>query len=683
MATKRSPARRRPITAADLLQVASTSAPAISPDGSRVVYVLKQAGQLNAYRTSLWMADAGGGEPRPFTTGERDSRPAWSPDGRQLAFVRTQDKLRPQVALIDADGGEARLLTDLPEGSLGVLRWSPTGDALYISFRPTAPEWTESAVAARKDSGECDPPRVIDEPWYRLDGDGYFNAQRFALHRVDLATGATRLLWDKDTLGQFSFDVSPDGRSVALCTNRDKRAFARDWTTEVLLLDLRSGKLRVLPGVPAGPKLSPRFSPDGKTLAWAGVIDEDGTAGAENVELFVASVGKGGAKSLTARSDYCLIAPTLGDCAEVEFAPQLQWHADGKRIWIQVGWHGETHLATVAAAGGAVSLHTRGKRQVRLGSFSADGKRVAVTVETAVRPPDVHVADVPRLTGRAPEATLDTRALSDVNRQFFAEVAVATPSAHWVQSDDGTRVHTWVLLPPGASPRRKRSTVVEIHGGPQAQYGYSFFHEFQLLAAAGHAVVYSNPRGSKGYGRDVCAGIHHAWGTKDWDDVRAVSEWASQQPFCDAKRLGIMGGSFGGYMTLWAIGNSRMYRAAISDRCVSNMVSMWGASDVYIWPDSFFPGNTWDRTEALWQMSPLRHMGKVKTPTLLIHSEGDLRCNIAESEQVHSALSVRGVPVRLVRYPRNTSHGMSRGGPPDMRIHRLGQILDWWKRWMK
>lgn len=135
-------------------------------------------------------------------------------------------------------------------------------------------------------------------------------------------------------------------------------------------------------------------------------------------------------------------------------------------------------------------------------------------------------------------------------------------------------------------------------------------------------------------------------------------------------------------MTLWAIGHTNEFRASIADRCVSNMVSMWGASDVYIWPNTYFPGNTWSDTRALWDMSPLKHLGKCKTPTLLIHSEGDLRCNVAESEQVHAALSIRGVPVRFVRYPRNTSHGMSRNGPPDMRAHRLGQILDWWKRWM-
>lgn len=679
---RRGAPRRRLITVEDLRALRVVSAPALSPDGGQVVFLVKELGEKNADRTRLWVADAAGGAARPLTSGERDGRAAWSHDGRTLAFVRSREKGRPQVALLPAGGGEAVDLTCLPEGAISALRWSPAGDALYISFRATAPEWTAAAIELRKSRGESDPPRVIDEPWYRLDGDGYFNAQRFVLMRVDLADGATRTLWDRDTLGSFSFDISPDGRTVALATTRDPKAFARDWTNELLLLDAGSGRVRTLPGLPPGPKPSPLFSPDGRRIAWAGVIDADGSRTSDNFELFVSDARTGGARSLTRSTDQCLIAPTLGDCAEVDFAPHFAWHPDGKRLWVQIGWHGETHLATVAAGGGPPCLHTRGRCQVRLGTLSRDGRRIAVTVESATRPPEVHLAELPRLVGRAPQALLRLRAASDANGALFAQIRLAAPRATWVRSDDGTRVHTFTLLPPGASAARRRPTILEIHGGPQAQYGYSFFHEFQVLAAAGHAVVYSNPRGSKGYGRAVCAGIHRAWGTKDWEDVRAVSGWAAGQPFCNPRRLGVMGGSFGGYMTLWAVGHSRAYRAAIADRCVSNLVSMWGSSDVSVWPDTSFPGNAWDDTRALWDMSPLQFMGRVRTPVLLIHSEGDLRCNVAESEQVHSALAIRGVPVRFVRYPRSTSHGMSRNGPADLRIHRLEQILGWWRRWM-
>jgi dipeptidyl aminopeptidase/acylaminoacyl peptidase len=156
-----------------------------------------------------------------------------------------------------------------------------------------------------------------------------------------------------------------------------------------------------------------------------------------------------------------------------------------------------------------------------------------------------------------------------------------------------------------------------------------------------------------------------------------------EHPRVDARRMGVMGGSYGGYMTNWVIGHTRAFRAAITDRCVSNLVSMSGSSDYPTIPDLYWPGNSWDRPEVLWNSSPLKHLGHARTPTLIIHSEGDLRCNVEQAEQVHAVLTLQGVPVRFVRYPRETSHGMSRGGPLDLRLHRLGEIMAWWRKWLQ
>jgi dipeptidyl aminopeptidase/acylaminoacyl peptidase len=276
-----------------------------------------------------------------------------------------------------------------------------------------------------------------------------------------------------------------------------------------------------------------------------------------------------------------------------------------------------------------------------------------------------------------------TTTLTDLNGPLLAELALAEPEPHRVRAEDGHEVHLWVMKPPGARPGRKLPAVLEIHGGPHAMYGSGFFHEFQVLAGAGYAVFYANPRGSKGYGRDHCAAIRGAWGTADWTDVKAVTGFMHEQPYVDRKRMGVMGGSYGGYMTNWVIGHSRDFAGAITDRCVSNLVSMGGTSDYVDEPDRYFPGNFWDRPEARWQQSPLQHLGNAKTPTLIIHSEGDLRCNIEQAEQVFSALKLLGVPTRLVRYPATTSHGLSRNGPPDLRLDRLGQILEWWARYLR
>ncbi|MGH7127406.1 MAG: alpha/beta hydrolase family protein, partial [Planctomycetaceae bacterium] len=182
------------------------------------------------------------------------------------------------------------------------------------------------------------------------------------------------------------------------------------------------------------------------------------------------------------------------------------------------------------------------------------------------------------------------------------------------------------------------------------------------------------------YGEQHCASIRGCWGATDWEDVQAVVQYMKTEPYIDRQRMGIMGGSYGGYLTNWAIGHTDDFAAAITDRCVANLVSMVGSSDLPLVPGEYWEGNSWDNTKELWNQSPLKYFGNVKTPTLIIHSEGDLRCNVEQAEQVFAALKLRGIPTRFVRYPASTSHGMSRGGPPDLRIHRLNEILDWWRK---
>jgi acylaminoacyl-peptidase len=240
-------------------------------------------------------------------------------------------------------------------------------------------------------------------------------------------------------------------------------------------------------------------------------------------------------------------------------------------------------------------------------------------------------------------------------------------------------VHVWVLRPPGGR-RRRGPAVLEIHGGPHVQYGHTFFHEFQVLAGRGYTVFYGNPRGSKGYGEAHSASIRGRWGTVDWEDVQAVVRFVQSRPYVDPRRLGVIGGSYGGYMTNWAIAHSDAFAAAVTDRSVSNLLSMWGTSDVPAYPGQYWRGAAWRGAEELWEQSPIRCFDRVRTPTLVLHAEGDLRCNIEQAEQVFTALRMRGVAARLVRYPPTASHGMSRSGPPDLRVLRLEHILDWWRR---
>ncbi|MCA9286187.1 MAG: S9 family peptidase [Phycisphaerales bacterium] len=668
--------RKRPVAIDDLRSYQYISDPQLSPDGSRVVFVRKVAGaKPGQMEAALGLVPTRSGTPRPFTSGPRDGHPRWSPDGSTIAFVRAEEKHLPQIHLIGADGGEARVLTRFKQGTIASFKWSPDGRHLAVRYRETDPGFTEEAKKGRTERGDSDPPRVLDTIWYRLDGDGYFNGQRFALHLVEVATGSSRVVYDLDTLGDFSFDFSPDSRRIAITTNREADAILKPWADRLIVVELASGKIAEPKGQPEGPKSSVAWSPDGRSVAWAGRADRTGGLySTENLRLWTLDLAAQKARCLTCDDDVCLLAATLGDSAEVSFAPSIQWTRDSRHLLTRIGWQGQGRIAAVPRAGGKLVWLTSGG-DMHLGSQSTDGASIALLRIGPTTLPEVHLGTLSR-------TKLRTRALTDFNGPLLSQLELATPESHWVESTDGVKVQTWVLRPPGTKRGTRLPAVLQVHGGPHAQYGEVYFHEMQVLAAAGYIVFMSNPRGSKGYGRDFCAAIRGAWGTKDWEDIQSVTRFMQVHPSVDTRRMAVMGGSYGGYMTNWAIGHTDVFRCAITDRCVSNLLSMAGSSDYPDLVDEYWPGAVWDRWERRWESSPIKHFGGVKTPTLIIHSEGDLRCNVEQGEQVHAALTILGVPTRFVRYPASTSHGLSRGGPPDLRMHRLTEIVGWLGRWL-
>jgi dipeptidyl aminopeptidase/acylaminoacyl peptidase len=664
---------KRAIKADDLYELTFVSDPQMSPDGKSVLFVKTRIDKSkNRYVGNLFTVDVATKAVKQWTQGEKPGGVGrWSPDGKTIAFVSGREDPSGQIFLLPVDGGEARKLTDLGEGSIGGMRWSPDGKWIAFTFRPQHPDRTKAKEEERKKNGGSPPPWEIDDLWYRLDGDGYFGEQRHAIHVVEVSTGKERKLYDKASIDFYSFDWLPNSSGLVVSHTAHKSdALLKHPNDQVYIVPLR-GSVRMVPGLSKGSKDSVRVSPDGKMVAWLGDDREEEVWGMRNTKLYVASLKGGGQRCLSAKDDYCLAVSTLSDTGAGSEG-SVEWSPDSRSIRLMVGTEGSAQVAVADVAKGRVRLLTEGEHVLGVGSSSRDGRMTALTRGTPATPSEVAVFD-----GKS------VRVLTEFNKPFLEKVQVNLPTATWVKSKDGTRVHTWCIRP--ATRKKKSPAVLEIHGGPHTQYGWAFFHEFQLLAARGYVVVYSNPRGSKGYGEKFCEAIRRDWGGADWQDVAAVKNWMKKQPFIDSSRMGVMGGSYGGFMTNWAIGHTNDFVGAITDRCVFNWVSMAGNSDFPLNRVDYFGGCAWgplSNLEDLWRQSPAAYFDKVKTPCLIIHSEGDLRCNVEQAEQVFYVLKSLGVKTRFVRYPANSSHGLSRNGPPDLRIHRLGEITKWWKKFL-
>jgi dipeptidyl aminopeptidase/acylaminoacyl peptidase len=324
------------------------------------------------------------------------------------------------------------------------------------------------------------------------------------------------------------------------------------------------------------------------------------------------------------------------------------------------------------------SLHylTQGRYHDELGNRSADGMTWTFTRGSATRLPEVYA-------GSIVDGTFVCEKLTSQNEEFFSGLQLVEPEVTWVKSHDGTPVQTWILYPPEGSESTLAPAILDIHGGPHSSYGEAFMHDHQVLAAQGYTVVYSNPRGSKGYGAVFSSAIKERWGEKDWEDIQAVIEQMKRLPGVDHARLGVMGGSYGGYLSNWATSHTTLFKAAVTDRGVSNLISFFGTTDYVRPPETGWEQATpWHHPEKLWNQSPLKYVGDVVTPTLIIHPQGDLRVSIEQAEQWFTALQLRGVPSRFVRYRGMVSHQMTRLGPPDLRLDRLEQIIMWFAEYL-
>ncbi len=668
---------RRPVTAEDLFEFVLVSDPQLSPDGERVVYCAQRADRAkNRYFTRLRIARADGAEDRVFTgDGHADGSPRWSPDGKWVLF-RSDRGDATQLWLIPADGGEAEELTHLDEGSIGEFHWSPDGRRIAFTYRPRPLASRKAAVEERKKDNRSTPPLEVHRLAYREEGAGYFGDERWHIHVLHLKTGEVQALTSGAT-DQSSLTWAPEGSRIAFLTNRSPDPDVTPQFVEVRVVAVEGDvpAPEVCVAAPAGPKSALSWSPDGRWFAYFGHTDLTDVWSGTDPHLWVLPATGGEGRDLTASLDRPVGDATLGDLRSFGGGwGGPTWSPDSRHVYCLVSDRGACHLYRVPVEGGAPENLTPGfAGEVASLSLDREGRRVVSVVGDPLRPGDVEVFDLGVGSGAF-------RRISDLNRSILDEVQLLTPAEVYAPGEAGD-VHGWLLRPDGVGDR-PAPLLLYIHGGPHTQYGWAMMHELQILASQGIAVLYTNPRGSRGYGQAHVGAIGGDWGGADYRDLMAAVDHALTLPCLDPARIGVTGGSYGGYMTNWMVGHTDRFRCAVTQRSVVNLHSMAGTCDFNFSESSYFGGNTWDAPEHLLRQSPLLTAGRVNTPLLILHSEGDLRCPIEQAEQWYAALKRQGKHVEFVRYPREANHGLSRSGPPDLRLDRIARIVSWMRRWL-
>lgn len=658
------PTHTRAMTATDLYRLRFVDDVTLSSDGSRIACTVTQPdGDLNRNRASIWVITIATGGARQVTSGEKkDTGPVWSPDGTKIAFVSDRGT-KAQIYLLDlTHGGEARPLTHDEEHGASDPVWSPDGTQIaFLCKVPSLPE-PEQNVPYTDDS---DKPKIITRAKYKFDGEGFFDHTRKQLFVMPATGGEPRQLTN-GTAAVRQPVWSPDGATIAFVGNREADE-DHDRCVDVWAVNVASGAFtRITPH--DGAYHSPVWSPDSAKLALVGHTYP--AKGGANDRLWTAPA-TGGVVTQVTDFDRSIGHGIMSDTGANDRS-QPAWI--GSDLYFLAAMNGSANLWRVSASGGAPTQITTGTHAIAGWGITRDGALLAFGASTPTNPGEVFSQP---LDGQS-DATQRTA----LNEETLADVEVSGREEFWLPAGDdtGEQVQGWIIKPPGFDPSKQYPLILEIHGGPAGTYGVGWFHEFQYFASQGYVVVYTNPRGSQGYGEEFCTSIYKDWGTKPLMDVMAAVDHVTAQGYIDTDHLYVTGGSYGGYMTNWIVTHSDRFRAGATQRCVSDLRTLALADDTgTLWLDDYFGGMPWDEPEVYAQNSPITHIAHCTTPLFIEHEAEDHRCPLDQSEQVYNALHKLGVETEIVRYPKEP-HGMSRDGGPLHRVDRLQRIVDWFER---
>jgi dipeptidyl aminopeptidase/acylaminoacyl peptidase len=656
---------KRGITPEDYFSFVFLSDPRLSPDGKLAAYVVTTVDRKqNRRHSSIWMAATDGARaPWQFTTSPQNSNsPRWSPDGEQLAFISSRpgadsadsrsssegaaNNARSQVYILSMNGGEARRVTNFKNG-VNSFVWSPDGTRFACVSRLGPSD-------NRQDSAAASDVRHYKHISYKFNDSGWFDDRRSHIWIVNAKTGAEKQITSGDDWNDSDPQWSPDSTRIAFTSNRTGKEFEGDRNSDVWVIPADGGQIVKISDHEEG-DTNPRWSPDGKTIAFLGRIKET-----NHPKIWLATA-TGGAPSQLAAKDLDLIPS------------QLEWAEDGRGLYFESGIKGESHLFKVNVAAKETKQVTTGARAVRNVDINEKLGKMIYTVNDFKLMDDLYIADT---------SGSNERRLTRLNDTLWQKLALADVERLTYKSTDGWDIDGFLVKPIGWQEGKKYPMILNIHGGPAGMYGVDWFHEFQVYAARGWAVFYTNPRGSTGYGEKFENGIIGEWGGKDYADVMSGVEAALKKyPWIDRDRLGVTGGSYGGFMTNWIVGHTDMFKAAVTLRSVVNFISDEGTRDGAYGHKRDFQGDLFEKFDMYWERSPLKYARNVKTPTLILHSDNDFRVPLEQGEQWFRALKHYGVTTELVLFPRE-NHNLTRTGEPKHLVESLNWQVYWFDRFI-
>ena len=645
----------RSLQANDLYNVRFVSDARIAPDGSRVAFVLKTMdSEKNDYLSNIHVVDRQG-HVTQFTAGNKDAAPRWSPDGRYLAFLSGR-KEGAQIFLLHTDGGEAFPLTEIKHGA-GVPFWSPDSRSIaFTGVLSTDPDENKLEDEKKKEDkpGEVAKTKVTDRTLYKADGAGYIGNLRRHIFTVDVADRTVTQLTD----GDWNSDDpswSLNGEQIVFAGNRSER-WDVSLESDIYVMPRSGGEPRQV--TQGGAYARPAFTSDGR-LAFMGNSNPDDAFAPGRI--YTAALNGSDLRDELGDWDGSLGNEVLSDMARShdELGLYVEPRSDG--LYFLGTVRGESNV--YRATGGRVEPVTQGQQTISDFSIAADGSIACIRTDST-HAPDVFLCQ----NGRMEQLTHE-------NDAFLDQVRIVQPERISYTGARGEQSEGW-LIPPVGHESGKHPLLVYVHGGPQLAHGEALFLEYQYLAGQGYGVFFPNVHGSSSYGRAYQTSINGDWGNLDYQDVIAGAEEAASRSWVDRDRMGVLGGSYGGYMTNWVMTHSTLFRAGITERCLCNIVSFFGTSDSgWVWNRSFgaYPEQDVDK---LWAMSPIKDVGNVQAPLMVMHSEGDDRTPLEQGEQMFNALRRLGKVTKFIVFPEE-SHGLSRIGKPSRRVERMTHILDW------